>query len=249
MRFAANISTLFAELDFPDRIDAASASGFDAVECQFPYQWNADAIAGRLARAGLAMELINAPVGGPGAFGLAALEGKEREFRETIRIAADYAATLKVPRIHILAGRGPHCPITFARNLEWAACLLETCGLTALIEPLNALDMPDYALTAMDDAVAILTSLALPNLYLQLDLYHWQRQGYHAWEDLSPLVPLAAHVQFAAPADRGEPGSEDIELAARVVEAGYTGAIGCEYVPRGDTAAGLGWLRAARRRS
>ena len=37
IRLAANISTLFTQLPFLDRIDAAAAAGFSAIECQFPY--------------------------------------------------------------------------------------------------------------------------------------------------------------------------------------------------------------------
>ena len=37
IRLAANISTMFQELPFLERIDAAAAAGFAAVECQFPY--------------------------------------------------------------------------------------------------------------------------------------------------------------------------------------------------------------------
>ena len=35
-RFAANISTMFTDRPFAERIQAAAAAGFNAVECQFP---------------------------------------------------------------------------------------------------------------------------------------------------------------------------------------------------------------------
>ena len=37
-RFAANISTMFTEAPFAERIQAAAAAGFEAIECQFPYE-------------------------------------------------------------------------------------------------------------------------------------------------------------------------------------------------------------------
>ena len=37
IRLAANISTMFTELPFAERIEAAAKAGFRAVECQFPY--------------------------------------------------------------------------------------------------------------------------------------------------------------------------------------------------------------------
>ena len=36
--FAANISTMFTDRPFAERIQAAAAAGFNAVECQFPYE-------------------------------------------------------------------------------------------------------------------------------------------------------------------------------------------------------------------
>ena len=55
------------------------------------------------------------------------------------------------------------------------------------------------------------------------------------------------HVQMAAVPDRGEPdrGEPDMpfildKLAAR----GCSGPIGCEYIPRNGTLAGLGWAAA-----
>jgi hydroxypyruvate isomerase len=42
-RFAANLSLLYAHLPFLERIKAAKADGFKAIECQFPYQENSGA--------------------------------------------------------------------------------------------------------------------------------------------------------------------------------------------------------------
>ena len=39
-KFAANLSMLFCERDFPERFAAASAAGFRGVEFHFPYGWN-----------------------------------------------------------------------------------------------------------------------------------------------------------------------------------------------------------------
>ena len=48
-RFAANLSTMFADRPFAERIEAAAAAGFAAVECQFPYEASAAELRGRLA--------------------------------------------------------------------------------------------------------------------------------------------------------------------------------------------------------
>ena len=44
-RLAANLSTLFPELDFLERFAAAARAGFRYVEYQFPYAWAPEEIA------------------------------------------------------------------------------------------------------------------------------------------------------------------------------------------------------------
>ena len=39
-RFAANITTMYNEVDFLNRFEAAASSGFTGVECRFPYPFN-----------------------------------------------------------------------------------------------------------------------------------------------------------------------------------------------------------------
>ena len=39
-RFAANLTMMYGEFDFPDRYAAAARDGFRAVECLFPYEWS-----------------------------------------------------------------------------------------------------------------------------------------------------------------------------------------------------------------
>ena len=76
-RFAANISTMFTDRPFVERIAAAAAAGFAAVECQFPYEAGADELEARLAAAAMALVLLNTPPGdfAAGERGLAGLPG------------------------------------------------------------------------------------------------------------------------------------------------------------------------------
>ena len=48
-RFAANLSLLYAHLPFLERIKAAKEDGFEAIECQFPYQENSGAALNEIA--------------------------------------------------------------------------------------------------------------------------------------------------------------------------------------------------------
>src|SRR5262245_66329623 len=82
-RFAANISTMFTDRPFAERIQAAAAAGFQAIECQFPYEVAAAELRARLADAGVELILLNTPPGdfAAGERGLAGLPGRDAEFR------------------------------------------------------------------------------------------------------------------------------------------------------------------------
>ena len=105
-RFAANLGYLFTDRPLLGRIDAAAASGFKAIELQFPYDVPASQVKEAIDRNKLTVLGINTPPGaGDGAFGLAAIPGREREFQEVFARALDYIATIGGSAVHCLAGK------------------------------------------------------------------------------------------------------------------------------------------------
>jgi hydroxypyruvate isomerase len=62
-RFAANLSTLYPEHALVDRIAAAAADGFAAVEVQLPYSVEASEFRRAIEAARTQVVLINAPQG------------------------------------------------------------------------------------------------------------------------------------------------------------------------------------------
>ena len=85
-KFAANLSMMFQEIGFLDRFDAAARAGFKAVEFLFPYDHPPATIAERLERNRLSLALFNTAAGdwAGGERGLAALPGREQEFRDGV---------------------------------------------------------------------------------------------------------------------------------------------------------------------
>ena len=85
-KLAANLSTLFADVDFPERFGRAARAGFRYVEYQFPYAWRAAELAARAQEAGVQVVLHNLPPGdmARGERGIASLPGRENEFREGV---------------------------------------------------------------------------------------------------------------------------------------------------------------------
>ncbi|MFB6674125.1 2-oxo-tetronate isomerase [Streptomyces sp. NPDC056390] len=254
-RFAANLSTLYPEHDFPDRFAAAAADGFEAVEYLFPYAYEATELRRRLDAHGLRQVLFNAPPGDwdAGERGIAALPGREAEVRDGVDRALEYAAALDCPRVHMMAGLVPQSAdpapyrATYLSNLAYAAEQAATAGVDILIEPINGRDMPGYFLSRQADAHAVVQEVGAPNLKVQLDLYHCQIVEGDLTATLRRDLPTGrvAHLQIAGVPDRHEPDAGELNLRhlmSVVDELGFDGWIGCEYFPKAGTSEGLGWL-------
>ena len=253
-RFAANISMMYGEHAFGERIAAAARDGFTAAECQFPYELPADELKSRLDANGVGLVLFNAPPGdwAAGERGTASLPGREDAFRRGFETALRYARVLGTPRLHVMAGLrdasiAPGAQrAQYLRNLAWAAEQAQSEGVTILIEPINPRDMPGYLLNRQDDAQSIRAELAAPNLLVQFDCYHCQIVEGDVATKLRRDVAGIGHVQIAGVPARGEPDNGELNypyLFALLDELDYRGWIGCEYRPRGETSAGLDWIR------
>lgn len=251
IRLAANLSTLFTELPFLDRFDAAAAAGFRWVECQFPYEATPEQIAARLASNKLRWVLFNAPFGGAGERGIASLPGREQEFDEGIELAARYAAAGSVPRVHVMSGLLPdgadrerHLS-TYVAALGRAADRLAQHDVTVMIEPINTrVDVPGYLLDSTALALECIARAGRPNIRLQYDVYHMQIMEGDLLRSIERLLPMIGHIQVADNPGRHEPGTGEIafeRVLARIDALGYDGNIGCEYVPEKGTTEGLGW--------
>ena len=270
-RFAANLSFLYPEVPFLDRFEAAARDGFSAVEFLFPYAWAPDELAARLQRHGLQQVLFNAPPAGAnlaqaaaawdaGERGLLCLEGRDDEFRAGIQLALDYAAALHCPRIHVMSGQVPHRVAretlleVVTNKLRWACSQAAASGVTLLIEPINLRDMPGYFLNRQDHAHDILDAVGMPNLQVQMDLYHCQITEGDLATKLRRYVPTGriGHIQIASVPERQEPDNGELcypYLFSLLDELRYSGWVGCEYRPRlgathGGTTTGLGWRNA-----
>ncbi|XP_007951236.1 putative hydroxypyruvate isomerase [Orycteropus afer afer] len=261
LRFSANLSWLFPELPgLPARLRAAGSAGFEAAEVAWPYAEPPEELARAVREAGLRMVLINTPSGDPekGEMGLAAVPGRQDAFREGLEQAVLYAKALGCPRIHLMAGRVPQgadraavegeMETVFLENLRHAAGVLAQENLVGLLEPINTrITDPRYFLDTPQQVAAILQKVGRPNLQLQMDIFHWQIMDGNLTGNIREFLPIVGHVQVAQVPGRGEPDSAGElnfpYLFQLLQDEGYTGFVGCEYQPQGDTVEGLRWLR------
>ena len=247
-RFAANLTTMFQELPFPDRFPAARDCGFTAVEILSPYRYDIREVTDWLSQSGLEAILINISPGEAGETGTAALPGREAFFQSSFRSALDYATGMGASMIHVLAGREtndtPLSEALFIDNLRWAADLAAPEGVTLLLEPLNTTDVPGYLHTRSEHTAELIQKIDRNNIKMQFDFYHRQIMEGNLAAGLHRHLDIIGHVQFSSLPGRNEPqyGEVNVHLLADYLdELGYEGWIGCEYTAKAGTIEGLSW--------
>ncbi|MFD2498508.1 TIM barrel protein [Rhizorhabdus histidinilytica] len=169
--------------------------------------------------------------------------GDEDAFRRSIDQAIAYAQATDCRRVHVLIGNGPPDAVA-VRRLREAARRFSGHGVALMLEALNPLDQPGYALPDLAAADALRIAIGEANVRLQLDAYHLLRSGGDPLAAFDRLGGHVGHIQIADPSDRGEPSEPVLfDVLDTVAASGWDGFVGAEYNPRGKTAAGLGWAR------
>jgi len=252
-RFSANISMLFTEVPFLERISMAKKVGFEGIEIQFPYDHSPHEIKAALKEADLPLVLFNCPAGDlmTGGQGCAAVPGREQEFQRALAQTYDYAKILHPRAINFLAGcpgsawGRQACLDTFESNLNVAIDAFGDLDVTLVAEAINSFDMPGFLLSTSQEVVDLIGRLGDKNLYLQYDCYHMQKMEGGVQSRLMDIIHLVGHIQFADVPGRMEPGSGSIDfsrLFSAIDNSDYDGFVGAEYHPSQQTLSTLGWL-------
>jgi hydroxypyruvate isomerase len=251
-KFAANLTMLFNEVGFLERFDAAAKAGFKGVEYLFPYDFTPDEIVAKLKANNLTQVLHNLPAGnwGGGERGIAVLPDRVDEFKEGVDKAITYATALGCKQVNCLAGIPKDVDAatahkTLVANLKYAAPKLKAAGIKLLVEAINTRDIPGFFVTTTKQCLAIIDEVGSDNVFVQYDIYHMQIMEGDLARTIEANLSKIAHIQLADNPGRNEPGTGEINypfLFDFIDKTGYAGWIGCEYKPKGETTAGLGWL-------
>ena len=252
-KFSANLSMLYQEHAFLDRLSAAAADGFKGVEYLGPYNERPDDVAKALSDNRLTQVLFNLPSGdwAGGERGIGGLPGREAEFAEGVEKAITYATALGCKQVNCLAGIAPegreqaHEEVLI-ENLKMAADKLGEAGIRLLLEPINTRDIPGFLVIGTDQFLRIAEKVGSANLWLQYDFYHMQIIQGDLIQTFQSLQNRIAHVQIADNPGRHEPGTGEINhpyLFGALDRLGYTGWVGAEYKPAAGTSEGLEWMK------
>ncbi|CNH76571.1 2-oxo-tetronate isomerase [Yersinia pekkanenii] len=254
LKFAANLSMMFTEVPFLERFKAAKDAGFSAVEFLFPYDYPAALLAEKLSENSLQQVLFNTAPGNTdiGEWGLTALPGREQDARRDIDLALEYALKLGCPSVHVMAGVVPvganreKYEQTFVENIRYAADRFVGHNINVMIEALNPKIKPNYLFSSQYQTLELANAIDRPNVFTQLDLFHAQIVDGNLSHLITSLAGRYGHIQIASVPHRHEPDEGEINypyLFELLDSINYSGWVGCEYLPRADTVAGLGWIK------
>lgn len=252
-KFNANLSMMFQEVDFLDRFEAAAKAGFKGIEYLFPYEFEVNQLVDLLNANNLKQILHNLPAGNwaEGERGIGVLPDRVGEFQEGVGKAIEYAKALGNTKINMLSGVAPDgvntdvLTKTFIDNAAFAAYELAKHDIRLVIEPINTRDIPGFFLCGTKQALDIIEATSSDNIQLQYDIYHMQIMEGDLTPTIEKNLSSIGHIQLADTPGRHEPGTGEINypfIFDHLDRIGYTGWIGCEYIPANKTEEGLGWF-------
>jgi hydroxypyruvate isomerase len=250
-QLSPNIELLFTEAgpDTADRVRAAAAAGFDAVEMWGTTGKDVDALAKALADTGVALTSVLAEPRTnftlPGTDLTAFFDGLDR--------GVEHARKLGCPRIVLGSGigfPGMKRPQNLQRLIDVftdAVQRTDDSGVTLVLEPVNTrVDHPGALLDRTADAVAVARAVGSPRFKILYDLYHSVTEGEDPATELANAAGLVGYVQIADVPGRGEPGSGSLDWNAQLSalrSSGYDGPIGLEYFPTIESVATVAQIR------
>jgi len=259
LKFAANVSILWRERPFLERLALARSAGFDAVEFWWHTDWHADAVVRELHDLELKVALHNMHAGNmaAGERGFANDPARQDEWRDAFQAAAELSQKVGNTRINCLAGRdlgtlsGDAQLACVEDNYRWALPLAEKHGVSIYLEPLNTFDSPGYLWPSTESALSFMRRIDSPRLRLQYDTYHMGRmEGVDVASVVRAQFAQIGHIQVADIPDRHEPGTGQIDwrgFFGTLEDLKYDGYIGLEYVAATTVEESLKWLPAGKR--
>lgn len=249
-QLAPNIELLFTEAgDYHDRVRAAAAAGFTAVEMWGPTGADAPAkpkdlpaLAAALQETGL---VLTAQLSEPRTqFMIPPFD--ESPFFNKLDEGVAIAQQLGCPRIVVGSGTGfggSKRQVQLDKLIDIytrASAQIAGSGITLVLEPVNVrVDHPGSLLDRTAEAVSVARGVNSPFFGVLYDLYHSTVEGEDPATELANGGDLIRYVQIADAPGRGEPGTGSIDWAAALHtlrSAGYDGPIGLEYYPTTESA-------------
>lgn len=175
----------------------------------------------------------------------------ERELHRTIATAR----RIRADKVAVLTGEDPSSPrerqIEAAiANLQWAAAIVASEGLSLCLEPTNARGLPNMLLVHFDEGCRMARATGHPSVGMIFDTAHVQSMDGDLLGQMERNWDLIGVVQIANHPGRLEPEIGEINMhpiLRKVRELGYCGLVELEHLwsaPDPETERrGMDWLR------
>lgn len=240
----AHIGYFFGKVPLQERLTAARAADFSAVE--HPNRCSKEAARLRviLGYYGLVFAQIEFAAADPaqGEKGLAALSEERERFKHIALRDLDFAAEIEARFVRQKAGvrrSGVAHDVLWKIYLDSHSLVAETAnehGMHVLIEPIGRGTIAVYLMDTMSRAIEELIRQDISTL---LDVFPGINDDLDPCEQIREHAALIGHIHVADHPRRHEPmtGTLNFQSTYRQLEAiGYGGILGCEYIPQnGDT--------------
>ncbi|MCF2948873.1 TIM barrel protein [Paraglaciecola aquimarina] len=236
--FACNIEQWFRPMPFLDRINAAKALGFSAVEIWNPNQAKKgktpESIAKRAKEQGITITTYS-----PSAPNFADPKN-EQAFMQWLDGAIAAGKTLNIPNFNLTGHKlieglsEAQMLENYTRVLKKVAPRLEAVNMVATIEPYNPFNHPGHFIYGNEPALSICREVNSPSVKINWDFFHMQRTNGNLITNLENGFDQVAYIQFADSPSRNQPGTGEVaygKVFTRLRELGYTGYIGAEFFP------------------
>jgi hydroxypyruvate isomerase len=252
MKFAkcACIETLYTELPFSARFEAAKNDGFEFVEFWSWTDKDLATVRERAAASGIKINGFN----GDADYSLIDPSHKEK-YLDFLKRSVDAALKIGARSVTIhsnalgeggkvinhytgLSDTVKKCSM-FDALLE-CADIAEQSGIGMNLEALNVVtDHAGNFLVHTGDAAEMIRLTGSPGLKTLYDVYHMQLNEGNLCGNISAFIDQIGHIHVADVPGRHEPGTGEINYVrvfAHLEKAGYNGCIGYELFPKTTTA-------------
>lgn len=250
LKTCACIETLYTELPFPDRFQAAAADGFDAVEFWSWTDKDLAAVKAAAEAAGIAIAGFN------GDAELSMIDpAQQADYLSFLRRSAEAAKFVGAKAVTIHSnGLGEGGAVinayenlshtvklcTMFDTLRKCAAIAEETGIAMNLEALNVTtDHAGNFLQTTRMAAELTRMVGSPRLKILYDVYHMQLNEGSLCDNLRAYADQLGHIHVADAPGRHEPGTGEIHYPAVYAclgEIGYRGLVGYELFPKTTTA-------------
>ena len=250
MRFCACIDTLYTELPWEERFQAAKDDGFESVEF---WDWRVkdlEQTKKAAEDAGIKISGFN----GDADYSLVDPTHKKAYLdylRQSVEVAKKIGAESVTIHSNALGDGGivvNHYE-ELSDTVKWCSMfdMLKECakiaeeeGVNMNLEALNiSTDHVGNFLKYTSDGAEMLQIIGSPRLKLLFDAYHMQLNEGSVCDNLSKYIDMIGHIHIADAPGRHEPGTGEMNytnIMKHLEKLGYKGRVGSELFPQNDTA-------------